>query len=49
MIVKEEIAWDIALFIAAYKKSPPDERTTNEIADDMFNYLLEKLDHYCDD
>lgn len=46
-INKEEIVWEISLFLAQYKKSPPDERPTDKIANDLFDYLLQKLDCYC--
>lgn len=44
---KEAIVQEIADFIAEYKKSPPDTRNKSDIADGLFDYILEKLDKYC--
>lgn len=44
---KEAILEEIAMCIAEYKKGPEDIRTKQEIADDFFDYLNEKLDTYC--
>lgn len=44
---KEQIIQEIATMVAGYKLGPVDSRRQEEIADDWFDYINEKLDKYC--